>query len=71
MIWHVTLGVIEPSAQHATADDIVSFGIKPRFPSWIRELNGSYKGKGSNFTEIEGTNKLFNLWKVDSHKNKS
>lgn len=62
------LRVIETSAQHAAADDSVSLGIKPRSPFWIRELNSSYKGKGSNFTGIEGTNKLFNLSKVDSHK---
>lgn len=68
---HVTLRVIEPTVQPTAADDIVSLGIKLSPHFWIRELNGSYKGKGSNFTGMKGTNKPFNLLKVNSHKNKS
>lgn len=63
--------VIEPTVQPTAANDIVSLGIKLSSPFWIRELNSSYKGKGSNFTGMKGTNKLFNLLKASSHKNKS
>lgn len=55
--------VIEPTVQPTAANDIVSLGIKLSSPFWIRELNSSYKGKGSNFTGMKGTNKLSNLFK--------